>query len=105
MEENCVDCLDEVKAVKDSFCRDIDLEKFYCWRIYNVISMLFRIHPDRIKNWITYPKPSGYQALQLTVMGPDCNWIEIQIRSERMNYEAEYGIAAHWKYKAETSVK
>ena len=105
MEENCVDCLDEVKAVKDSFCRDIDLEKFYCWRIYNVISMLFRIHPDRIKNWITYPKPSGYQALQLTVMGPDCNWIELQIRSERMNYEAEYGIAAHWKYKAETAVK
>lgn len=84
---------------------NIDIERLYCWRIYNVITMLYRIHPDRIKNWITHPKPSGYQALQLTVMGPDCNWIEIQIRSERMDYEAEYGTAAHWKYKEETAVK
>src|SRR5574344_2479658 len=105
MEENCVDCLDEVKTVKESLSADIDLEKFYCWRIYNVISMLFRIHPDRIKNWITHPKPSGYQAIQLTVMGPDCNWIEIQIRSERMDYEAEYGCASHFLYKQETGVK
>lgn len=84
---------------------NIDVERLYCWRIYNIISMLYRIHPDRIKNWITHPKPSGYQALQLTVMGPDCNWIEIQIRSERMDYEAEYGSAAHWRYKEETAVK
>lgn len=83
----------------------IDVEKLYCWRIYNVIAMLYRIHPDRTKNWITHPKPSGYQALQMTVMGPDCNWIEIQIRSERMDYEAEHGIAAHWMYKEETAVK
>lgn len=80
----------------------INTERLYCWRIYNVIAMLYRIHPDRIKNWITHPKPSGYQALQMTVMGPDCNWIEIQIRSERMDYEAEYGSAAHWLYKEET---
>ncbi len=83
----------------------INIERLYCWRIYNVITMLYRIHPDRIKNWITHPKPSGYQALQMTVMGPDCNWIEIQIRSERMDYEAEHGSAAHWIYKEETSVK
>lgn len=83
----------------------IDIERLYCWRIYNVIAMLYRIHPDRIKDWVTHPKPSGYQALQMTVMGPDCNWIEIQIRSERMDYEAEYGAAAHWIYKGETAVK
>jgi GTP pyrophosphokinase len=81
---------------------NIDVEKLYCWRIYNVISMLYRIHPDRIKDWVTHPKPSGYRAVQLTVMGPDCNWIEIQIRSEQMDYDAEEGAAAHWKYKAET---
>ena len=81
----------------------MDPEILTCWRIYNIILSLYRIHPDRIKDWVTHPKPSGYQALQLTVMGPDCNWIEMQIRSERMNYEAEYGVAAHWKYKAETN--
>ena len=81
---------------------DVDTEKLICYRIYNIIAMLYRIHPDRIKDWVRTPKPSGYQALQFTVMGPDCNWIEIQIRSERMDYEAEYGSAAHWKYKQET---
>lgn len=81
---------------------DVNAENFTCWRIYTVIAMLYRIQTDRIKNWISHPKPSGYQALQLTVMGPDCNWVEIQIRSERMHYEAEHGVAAHWKYKQET---
>ena len=100
---NCVDQEPEAGAVKAWQLANIDLEKFYCWRIYTVISTLYRIHPDRIKNWITYPKKSGYQALQLTVMGPDCNWIEIQVRSERMDYEAEHGVAAHWKYKQESN--
>ena len=59
-------------------------------------AMLFfqQVHPDRIKDWVTHPKPSGYRAVQLTVMGPDCNWIEIQIRSEQMDYDAEEGAAA-----------
>lgn len=81
----------------------VDAERFTCWRIYTVIAMLYRIQTDRIKNWISHPKLSGYQALQLTVMGPDCNWVEIQVRSERMHYEAEEGAAAHWKYKQEKS--
>lgn len=92
--------MNEVKA-----SMQMDQEKLWCWRIYNVISSLYRIHPDRIKDWVTHPKPSGYQAVQLTVMGPDCNWIEIQIRSERMDYEAEYGQASHVNYKRETPVK
>lgn len=100
---NTVDQLTEVASTSQWQLSNMDAEKFYCWRIYTVISMLYRIHPDRIKDWITHPKKSGYQALQLTVMGPDCNWIEIQIRSERMHYEAEYGSAAHWKYKQESN--
>lgn len=80
----------------------LDQEKLTCWRIYNTILALYRVHPDRIRDWVTHPKPSGYQALQLTAMGPDCNWIEIQIRSERMHQEAEFGQAAHWKYKNES---
>lgn len=103
--QNTVDGNPDTAAVKNWQLEQMDAEKFYCWRIYTVISTLYRIHPDRIKDWITHPKKSGYQALQLTVMGPDYNWIEIQIRSERMDYEAEHGIAAHWKYKQEKSVQ
>lgn len=100
---NEIDTLPEAKPIIEQTLSEMDAEHFTCWRIYTIISMLYRIHPDRIKNWITHPKPSGYQALQLTVMGPDCNWVEIQIRSERMHYDAEEGIAAHWKYKKETA--
>ena len=98
---NAIDELPGVAEIKAQTIQAMDLEKLYCWRIYSVISSLYRIHPDRIRDWITHPKPSGYQALQFTVMGPDCNWIEIQIRSERMDYEAEYGSASHFLYKQE----
>ena len=100
-----IDDVPGVAAVKEATMEKMDIEKLYCWRIYTVISSLYRIHPDRIRDWITHPRPSGYQALQITVMGPDCNWIEIQIRSERMDYEAEYGSANHVLYKQGTSVK
>lgn len=76
-----------------------DPETLECWRIYTAITSIYRVQPDRIKDWVTHPKPSGYQALQITCMGPDCNWIEVQIRSERMHNEAETGSASHWKYK------
>lgn len=105
MDDNSVDVVPEVGAVKQWQLKELNVENFFCWRIYTVIASLYRIHPQRIKNWITNPKPSGYRALQLTVMGPDCNWIEIQIRSERMDFDAEQGIAAHWKYKQETKVE
>lgn len=78
-------------------------EHLTCWRIYTAISMLYRIHPDRVKNWVGHPKPSGYEALHMTVMGPEGKWYEVQIRSERMDYEAEHGSAAHWRYKMETA--
>lgn len=93
---------DEAAAAMNATLKDINAENITCWRIYTVIAMLYRIQTERIKNWITHPKPSGYQALQFTVMGPDCNWIEVQIRSERMDYEAEYGQSSHWRYKQNT---
>lgn len=103
-ESNIVDQVDTAAAVKADTMSQIDPEILECWRIYTVISTLYRIHPDRIRDWITHPKKSGYQALQLTVMGPDCNWIEIQVRSERMDYEAEHGSASHANYKREAQL-
>ena len=80
-------------------CEDPTLEKVTCWNIYSIITDLYKLHPDRTRDWISVPKANGYQALHLTVMGPDGNWIEVQIRSRRMDEIAEKGFAAHWKYK------
>lgn len=80
-------------------CDDQAQEKLTCWNIYSIITDLYKLHPDRTRDWISVPKANGYQALHLTVMGPDGNWIEVQIRSRRMDEIAEKGFAAHWKYK------
>ena len=80
-------------------CDDPAREKAICWNIYAVITDLYRLHPERTRDWISTPKANGYQALHLTVMGPDGNWVEVQIRSRRMDEIAEKGFAAHWKYK------
>ena len=80
-------------------CDDISKEKAICWQIYSAITDLYKLHPERTRDWISVPKANGYQALHLTVMGPDGNWIEVQIRSRRMDEIAELGFAAHWKYK------
>ncbi len=74
-------------------------EKEMCYRIYAALTDLYRPHPERIRDWIAVPKANGYQALHVTLMGPDGNWIEVQIRSRRMDEIAEKGFAAHWKYK------
>ena len=80
-------------------CPDQSKEKTICWQIYSAITDLYRLHPERTRDWISNPKANGYQALHLTVMGPEANWIEVQIRSRRMDEIAELGFAAHWKYK------
>jgi GTP pyrophosphokinase len=77
---------------------NIDVKK-QCWDIYSAITNLYKLRPDRIRDWVSHPKANGYQALHLTVMGPDGQWIEIQIRSAKMDEIAEKGFAAHWKYK------
>lgn len=80
-------------------CDDQSKEKNICWNIYSAITDLYKLHPDRTRDWIAVPKANGYQALHLTVMGPDGNWVEVQIRSQRMDEIAEKGFAAHWRYK------
>ncbi|MDL2265840.1 RelA/SpoT family protein [Parabacteroides sp. OttesenSCG-928-G07] len=79
-------------------------EKNQCWDIYSIITDIYRIRPDRIRDWVSRPKANGYRALHLTVMGPDGQWVEIQLRSRKMDDIAEKGFAAHWKYK-ESSVE
>lgn len=74
-------------------------EKDQCWMIYSAITELYRPHPERIRDWISTPKANGYEALHVTVMGNNGEWIEVQIRTDRMNEIAERGYAAHWKYK------
>ena len=76
-------------------------EKWQCWNIYSLITDLYRPKPERIRDWISTPKANGYEALHLTVMGPEGQWFEVQIRSQRMDEIAEKGWAAHWKYKTE----
>ena len=77
-------------------------EKNQCWDIYSAITDIYRIRPDRIRDWVSRPKANGYQALHLTVMGPDGQWVEIQIRSRRMDDIAEKGFAAHWNTRNPT---
>ncbi len=70
-----------------------------CWRIYSTATQIYRSHPERLREWLSHPKPNGYQALQTTLMSRSGMWIELQIRSRRMDDIAEQGFAAHWKYK------
>ncbi len=74
-------------------------EKFLAWKIYSIVTDHFRPNPIRLRDWISSPKSTGYEALHITVMGPKGRWVEVQIRSERMNEIAEKGYAAHYKYK------
>ncbi len=74
-------------------------EKEDCWKVYSIVTNSYRPSPERLRDWISMPKGNGYEALHTTVMGPGGRWVEVQIRSARMNEIAEKGLAAHWKYK------
>jgi GTP diphosphokinase / guanosine-3',5'-bis(diphosphate) 3'-diphosphatase len=86
-------------AVRIIYKSDIENEKFLAWKIYSIVTDHFRPNPIRLRDWISSPKSTGYEALHITVMGPKGRWVEVQIRSERMNEIAEKGYAAHYKYK------
>ncbi|WP_299892300.1 RelA/SpoT family protein [uncultured Lacinutrix sp.] len=86
-------------AVRIIYKSDTENEKFLAWKIYSVVTDHFRPNPIRLRDWISSPKSTGYEALHITVMGPKGRWVEVQIRSERMNEIAEKGYAAHYKYK------
>ncbi|MBS1782571.1 MAG: bifunctional (p)ppGpp synthetase/guanosine-3',5'-bis(diphosphate) 3'-pyrophosphohydrolase [Bacteroidetes bacterium] len=74
-------------------------EKEDCWKVYSIVTNFYRPSPERLRDWISVPKGNGYEALHTTVMGPGGRWVEVQIRTSRMNEIAEKGLAAHWKYK------
>jgi GTP pyrophosphokinase len=78
----------------------IENEKSECWRAYSIVTDFYHPNPDRLRDWISTPKANGYESLHTTVMGPDGKWVEVQIRTERMDEIAEKGYAAHWKYKS-----
>lgn len=86
-------------AVRIIYKSDAANEKFLAWKIYSIVTDHFRPNPTRLRDWISSPKSTGYEALHITVMGPKGRWVEVQIRSERMNEIAEKGYAAHYKYK------
>jgi len=86
-------------AVRIIYKGDEENEKFLAWKIYSIVTDHFRPNPLRLRDWISSPKSTGYEALHITVMGPKGRWVEVQIRSERMNEIAEKGYAAHYKYK------
>jgi guanosine-3',5'-bis(diphosphate) 3'-pyrophosphohydrolase len=77
----------------------VDHEKADCWRVYSMVTELYHPNPDRLRDWISTPKANGYESLHTTVMGPKGKWVEVQIRTRRMDEIAEKGFAAHWKYK------
>lgn len=77
----------------------LEREKEDCWKVYSIITNFYRPSPERLRDWISMPKGNGYEALHTTVMGPGGRWVEVQIRTHRMNEIAEKGLAAHWKYK------
>jgi GTP pyrophosphokinase len=80
-----------------------ETEKSDCWRVYSIVTDFYTPNPERLRDWISVPKGNGYESLHTTVMGPQGKWVEVQIRSIRMDDVAEKGYAAHWKYKEDTS--
>jgi len=78
-----------------------EMEKSDCWQVYSIVTEEYQANPERMRDWITVPKSNGYESLHATVLGPHGKWVEIQIRSKRMDEVAEKGLAAHWKYKGD----
>jgi len=85
-----------IRVIIDS---PIDKEKLLCWQTYSIVTDMYQPNPKRLRDWLSVPKSNGYECLHITVLGPEQKWVEIQIRTERMDEIAEHGLAAHWRYK------
>ncbi len=85
-----------IRVILDS---EPEMEKSECWQVYSIVTEEYQANPERMRDWITVPKSNGYESLHATVLGPHKKWVEVQIRTRRMNEIAEKGLAAHWKYK------
>ena len=94
-----VDDIYDLFAIRVIIDTTREKEKTECWVAYSIITDLYKANPARLKDWITIPKSNGYESLHITVYGPDNQWVEVQIRTKRMDEIAEKGLAAHWKYK------
>ena len=77
----------------------LEQEKADCWKVYSIVTDMYQPNPKRLRDWLSVPKSNGYESLHITVMGPEGKWVEVQIRTERMDEIAERGLAAHWRYK------
>ena len=85
-----------IRIILDS---DGEQEKKDCWQVYSIITDMYQPNPKRLRDWLSVPKSNGYESLHITVLGPEQKWVEVQIRTERMDEIAEHGLAAHWRYK------
>lgn len=85
-----------IRVILDS---EIEKEKLECWQAYSIVTDMYQPNPKRLRDWLSVPKSNGYESLHITVMGPEGKWVEVQIRTERMDEIAEKGLAAHWRYK------
>ena len=77
----------------------LEMEKMQCWQAYSIVTDMYQPNPKRLRDWLSVPKSNGYESLHITVLGPEQKWVEVQIRTERMDDVAERGVAAHWRYK------
>lgn len=85
-----------IRIILDS---PVDKEKMQCWQTFSIITDMYQPNPKRMRDWLSVPKSNGYESLHITVLGPENKWVEVQIRTERMDEVAECGLAAHWRYK------
>ena len=85
-----------IRIILDS---PLELEKMQCWQVYSIVTDMYQPNPKRLRDWLSVPKSNGYESLHITVLGPEKKWVEVQIRTERMDEIAERGVAAHWRYK------
>ena len=85
-----------IRVILDS---EVEREKMECWQVYSIVTDMYQPNPKRLRDWLSVPKSNGYESLHITVLGPDNTWVEVQIRTERMDAIAERGLAAHWRYK------
>jgi GTP pyrophosphokinase len=92
-------------AIRIVIDTDLEQEKSDCWKVYSIITDFYHPSPERLRDWISTPKSNGYESLHTTVMGPEGKWVEVQIRTVRMDELAEKGYAAHWKYKESAAEK
>ena len=93
-----VDGIYDLFAIRIILDSPLEKEKMQCWQAYSIVTDMYQPNPKRLRDWISVPKSNGYECLHITVLGPEQKWVEVQIRTERMDEVAEHGLAAHWRY-------